>query len=415
MKRLCLLAATVCLLSVTLTGCRGNVVVATPEPVTLTFAYPSFDTDAYRSLVEEFNTTYPHITIELNPTRRSSYDPDMTTIDVLVGNQYHVNEFRERGDILDLSPILEHDLSFDATDFHPGALEAFSGAGGIWAIPSGVDPLVMYYNKDLFDGADAQYPQSGWTWDGFLDAALAVNDPDNDTFGYLSMPQALDPLPFVFQHGGNILDDLQEPTRTTYDDPLTIDAVEWYADLVFEHNVIPTPEQMRAAFPGNEGVYRGVFRGGAGLWGGTLSERGGLTWRGRTWTMEWGVVALPRDAQSMTLINAEGFFISSHTQNREACWRWVKFLSERPSYRLVPARRSVLASDAYENEVGTEVAIAARDSLTHAIMISPQLAAFGEVIEETFFPAIEAVLAQEATPEEALAEAQRQAENLVGP
>ena len=99
---------------------------------------------------------------------------------------------------------------------------------------------------------------------GSLDAALAVNDPDNDTFGYLSMPQALDPLPFVLQHGGNILDDLQEPTRTTYDDPLTIDAVEWYADLVFEHNVIPTPEQMRAAFPGDDGVYRGVVRGEAG-------------------------------------------------------------------------------------------------------------------------------------------------------
>ena len=387
----------------------------TPVPVTITFAYPSFDTAAYELLVEEFNRTYPHITIELSPIRRSSYDPDMTTIDVLVGNQYHAIEFREQGDILDLSPILEHDFSFDPTDFHPGVLEAFGGAGSIWAIPSGVDPLVMYYNKDLFDGVGAPYPQRGWTWDDFLEAALAVNDPYNDTFGYLSMPQAADPLPFIFQHGGNVLDDLQEPTRTTYDDPLTVEAVEWYADLVFRHNVIPTPEQMRTAFPGEDGAFRAVYRGGAGIWVGTLSERGGLTWRRRTWSMEWGVVSLPRDVQSLTLIEAEGFFISSHTQDREACWRWVKFLSERPSYRLVPARRSVLASDAYEKEVGTEVAIAARDSLANAVMVSPRLADFGEVIEETFFPAIEAVLAREATPEEALTSAQRQAEGLIGP
>jgi ABC-type glycerol-3-phosphate transport system substrate-binding protein len=195
---------------------------------------------------------------------------------------------------------------------------------------------------------------------------------------------------------------------------LTIDAVEWYADLVLEHNVIPTPEQMRMAFRGEDGVYRGVIQDKAGMWVGTLSERGGLTWRRRTWSMEWGVVALPRDAQSLTLSNAEGFFISSHTQNREECWRWVTFLSEQPSFRLVPARRSLLASDGYEKEVGTEVATAARDSLANAVMISPRLAAFGDVIEETFFPAIEAILAKEATPEEAMLEAQRQAENLVG-
>jgi multiple sugar transport system substrate-binding protein len=414
MKNPHLVATIVCLLSFTLTGCCESVAVPTPVPVTITFACPSSDTAAYRPLVEEFNKTYPHITIELFPIRRSSYDLDMTTIDVLVGDQYHAIEFRERGDILDLSPILDQDLSFDPTDFHPGVLEAFSGAGGIWAIPSGVDPLVMYYNKDLFDGVDAPYPQGGWTWDGFLDAALAVNDPDNDTFGYVSMPQAIDPLLFIYQHGGKILDDLQDPTRTTYDDSLTIEAVEWYADLVFRHNVIPTPEQMRTAFPGEDGVFHAVSQNEAGMWVGALSERGGLTWRRRTWPVEWGVVGLPRDAQSMTLINAEGFFISSHTQDREACWRWVKFLSEQPSHRLAPARRSLLASDAYEQEASTEVANAARDSLANAVMLSPRVAAFGEVIEETFFPAIEAVLARQATPEEALTNAQRQAEILIG-
>ena len=48
-------------------------------------------------------------------------------------------------------------------------------------------------------------------------------------------------------------------------------------------------------------------------------------------------------------------------------------------------------------------------------MISPRLAAFGEVLEETFFPAIEAVLDESATPGEALAVAQSEAELLLGP
>jgi multiple sugar transport system substrate-binding protein len=415
MKNPCLLSALACLLTITLSGCSKSIAVPTPEPTIITFAHPSLDESYYQSLVGEFNKTRPHIAIELYPIRRSSDFVDLENIDVFIGSPYQVIEFREQGAILDLSPILDPDLTFDPADFYPGVLEAFSAAGKTWALPSGVDPLVMYFNKDLFDAAGARYPQSGWTWDEFLSAALAVNDPDGDTFGYLSTPQSIDPLPFIFQHGGTILDDLQEPTCTTYDDPLTIDAVEWYADLVFEHNVIPTPEQQRRAFPGENGVYQGIFQGKVGMWVGALSERGGLTWRRQTWPMEWGVVPLPGDVQSMTLISAEGYFISSQTQHREACWQWIAFLGEQSPNRLAPARKSLIETDVYADAVGEEVAAAARDSLENAVMISPQLAAFGEVIEETFSPAIEAVLAEEAMPEEAMLKAQEQAENMIGP
>jgi maltose-binding protein MalE len=115
------------------------------------------------------------------------------------------------------------------------------------------------------------------------------------------------------------------------------------------------------------------------------------------------------------LIGVEGYFISSHTQHREASWRWIAFLGERPPSRLAPARKSILDSDAYEQEVGSEVAAAVRNSLENAVTMSPRLAAFGEVVEETFFPAVEAVLEGEATPEEALTVAQEHAESLLEP
>jgi len=129
--------------------------------------------------------------------------------------------------------------------------------------------------------------------------------------------------------------------------------------------------------------------------------------------MEWGVVGLPRDLQPITLIGAQGYSISAHTQQREACWRWVSFLSQQPPSRLAPARKSILESDAYEQKAGKEVAAAARDSLGNAVMISPRLATFSEVIEETFFPAIDAILEESATPEEALTAAQGEAEYLL--
>jgi multiple sugar transport system substrate-binding protein len=409
-----LLWAIAYLLTFVLSGCQGGEVEPTVEPITITFVHPSYDTDFYKTLVGEFNASYPQIAIELQPVQQRGSDVGLQTGDVFIASPYYVAGLQEQGEILDLTPIIEHDLSFDATDFHPGVLEAFSNEDGVWAIPFGVDPLVMYYNKDLFDSVGIAYPQNGWTWEEFLEAALAITDLETNTFGYVSTPESADPLLFIYQHGGRILDDLANPTRTTFDDPLTVEAVEWYAGLVLDHNVAPTSEQMRQAFPGSRGVSDAIRLGRIGMWVGSLSERGGQDWR-RHWDMGWGVVGLPQDLQSITLIDAEGYFISAHTQHREACWRWVSFLSKQPPSRLAPARKSILESDAYEQEAGSEVAAAARDSLRSAMMVSPRLVAFGEVLEETFFPAREAILDESATPEEALTVAQGEAEFLLEP
>ena len=284
----------------------------------------------------------------------------------------------------------------------------------MWAIPVGVDPLVMYYNRDLFDEAGALYPRSGWTWEDFLDAAVAVNDPEASVFGYISTPRSADPLTFIYEHGGQVVNDLQNPTRTTFDDPLTIEAVQWYVDLIYEYNVVPTPLQRQTHFGGNEGIFYGIAQNKVGMWVGAISERDGMAWR-RQWNMEWGVAALPRDVRSITLTDADGYFISSHTQHHEACWRWIVFLGERTHWRLMPARWSLLESEEYEREIGSEIATAVRDSLKSAVEVSPRLAGFSEVLEEVFFPAIEDVIEERATPEEAMASAQRQAEAMLGP
>ena len=129
--------------------------------------------------------------------------------------------------------------------------------------------------------------------------------------------------------------------------------------------------------------------------------------------MEWGVVPLPRDVQSMTLADVQGYFISSHTRHREACWRWITFLSKQPHYRLVPARQSLLQSEEYEQEVGSKVAVAARASMENVVLVTPRLVTFSEIIEEAFAPAIESVV-EGAVPEEAMIAAQAQAELILG-
>jgi multiple sugar transport system substrate-binding protein len=411
--------AVICLLVVPLSGCGGGA-IPTPEPVTIVFAHSSFDAEYYEALVQEFNERYPHITVEIHPRR----PPQQTSpdADVFVSSSFTLGELREQDDVLSLDPFIEQDASFDLPDFYPGTVRLFTSEGETWAIPAGVDVVVMFYNQDLFDQYGVPYPEIGWTWDDFLDRALALRDPDASVFGYAPTDRIVDSLSFIYQHGGRIFDDLQNPTRTTFDDPLTIEALEWYASLIHEHNVAPTQKQLYDEDLGGAGsVVIGVYMNKVGLWTGWFSERGGGrrasdTWPGE-WKMRWGAVPLPSDAQSATLTSVEGYFISSQAQHPDACWQWISFLSEQMSSdvqhprRLMPARKSLAESTAYEQQVGSDVAAVARVSMESAMVPSPRLVELGGVWG-IFWRALDAITNGRSTPEEAMISAQQEAERI---
>ena len=129
--------------------------------------------------------------------------------------------------------------------------------------------------------------------------------------------------------------------------------------------------------------------------------------------MRWGMVPLPRDAQSATLTFIEGYFVSSQAQHPDACWRWISFLSEQTPYRLMPARKSLAESAAYERQVGSDVAAVAQASVESAMVPSPRLAEFGGVWG-IFWRALDAIISGRSTPEEAMISAQQEAERILG-
>jgi multiple sugar transport system substrate-binding protein len=393
-----------CLLIVALVGCvRGT---PTPEPVTISFAYPNFDTEHYQRLVQTFNEAYPHITVDLRPRRWDMLSGlGSGDADIFVSTQFAVSWAQDS--ILNLTPFVEQDESFASDDFYPGMMGLYTKEGKTWGVPAAVDLMVMYYNQDLLDQSGAPYPRSDWTWDDFIEIAMAARDPTADTFGYVPLLDAFDSLAFIYQHGGRIFDDLQNPTRTTFDDPLTIEGLDWFVRLIQDYNVIPTEEQARESFPRGD-PRTGVLLGQVGMWTGMLSEQGGQTWNAE-WDMRWGVVPLPRDQQSATMTLVAGYFVSRQTEHADACWKWISFVSQEMPNRQTPVRRSLAESADFQVQVGPDIAAVARASLENALLLSPELVQFEEALS-LFGQAYQTVLAGTSTPEEAMSWAQQQSE-----
>ena len=413
---LCLVALSLLLFN---TSCNNVAITPEPEPVEISFSFVlandrTNDVAYYESLVAQFNARYPYITVDVDPVNR---DPllQYSEADIFLLDSDEYRDFKERGSILALDSFIEQDKSFDQSDFFPGAMNTASDEGQTWAIPAGVDPFVMFYNKDLFDQNGVDYPDFEWTWDDFLNAAIAISDPDAGKYGYGPAAFGLnsgnmDSWFFIYQHGGRIPDDIQNPTRVIFDDPLTIEALEWYADLFHVHHAAPIAEQTLGSFGGaiEYSIYNGIFDGHVGQWIGTLSGRGGQFYYFSEWPFRWGMVTLPRGAQPFSYAFGDFFAISSQTDNPEAAWKWLAFLTEQVPLRLMPARMSVAESAIYKEQVGEEIAAFALDAMDGAAF--PRRRSSDEYLNQLdlFWDAVGKIINEGLTPSEAMSWAERE-------
>ena len=181
-----------CLVCIVLVGCVKA--TPTPEPVTISFAHPRFDSDYYQGLVQKFHDLYPYIDVELAPKQWDMLGGlGAGDADVFATSQFALNWLEDQGNVLNLAPFIEQDESFDLDDFFPGTVELYTKEGKIWAVPAGVDVMVMFYNQDLFDQYGVPYPRLGWTWDDFLETASALRDPGANTRNYFwRLPASVD-------------------------------------------------------------------------------------------------------------------------------------------------------------------------------------------------------------------------------
>ncbi|MGJ3239110.1 MAG: ABC transporter substrate-binding protein [Anaerolineae bacterium] len=101
-----------------------------------------------------------------------------------------VARFASSGLILNLADLAAADEDFSADDFYAGPMgflqTAPEGMDGeaLWGLPRDVSAFAIYYNQDLFDEAGLDYPETGWTWDEFGEAAEAISGLGDEITGF---------------------------------------------------------------------------------------------------------------------------------------------------------------------------------------------------------------------------------------
>ncbi len=236
--------------------------------------------------------------------------------------------------LLNLTPLMQADDTFDRTDFYPGILEQYTLDGGTWVLPRYIYTQALTYNRALFAKHDLPEPKPGWSWSDLLDIAGQLanrRDAAIATYGLVDQSNGIQPLLALLEAQG--VDLLNTPLdQVQLDQPGTVAALKQLRAL---HT---TGALFLPDFDSDHSrdVQQLVQAGQVVFWGEFLAEMTGTSGRhasGEMALLPFDIGRVPYPIDSPNLLGfgqGSGYIISGGTRYPQAAWHWIEFLSRQP-------------------------------------------------------------------------------------
>ena len=351
MRKLLAIAAGLCLF-VACTPDEGGGPTDSGEPATIRFQFAgeAEEVAVYEAMVQAFENDNPNVRVKMVPIAEK--DDHLTKLatafsggsppDLFLVNFREYSQFVAMGGIEPVGPHIEHtDLNID--DYYPQPIEAFTYDGTLQCMPQNISSLVVYLNEELFKRADVKQPRPGWTWDDFRQTALDLTGGKVDGLGI--DPEIIRIAPFVWGNGGEIVDDLESPTRFTLDEPAAREAVEFIVSLVRDDEVVPTEDEVAA-----QDLETRFVTGKLAM---LLSSRRDTPAFREVQGLDWDVAPLPQGKEPAGILHSDAYCMATGA-DLDASLAFIEFALGQQGQtitalggRTVPSLKSVADSPAF--------------------------------------------------------------------
>lgn len=398
-------------------------VIRAQEPVTLSYFYPVGVAgplaQVMQDMVDAFNEEHPDITVEASFT--GSYADTATKVQTAVqgGNPPDVAVLlaTDKQTMLDLGALfpvsdLEAGEGFDPADFREAYWADTQVDGQTWCVPFQRSTPVLYYNKTAFEtaGLDPETPPE--TWDDLVANGKAVMDAGATTWG-VEIPATTSAY-WLFQalaiQSGQTLNG-EDAAHVNFDTPEAIEALTWMVGLSTEEGVMPTGAIDWSAGPTDFSSATTAF-----LYHSTGSL---VSIKGQA-EFEFGTAFLPKNVQFGVPTGGGNMYVfKTDDARQQAAWTFVQWMTSTEQAThwslesgYVPTRYSVTDSQEWKDYVAeTPQATTAIDQLEYA---EPELTGHQSGQLQKFMDdAIQAAVTEQSSPEDALKNAQEQADSVL--
>jgi len=317
---------------------------AAPASLPLTVWPDVPDLDVYTNIASDFQKERPNVTVtpEQYSGGGASYYEKVQTL-FASGEAADVNYFQgwiwqpyaPQGLLLALDQFLAKDKAVQRVV--PPHYEAQSKLGGkTYMLTSDTGPMVIYYNKELFDRAGVPYPKDGWTADDLVDTArkLTRQDPSGQqTWGYQVNGGYLRNFPWIRLNGAREWDRIEDPKKSQWDNANVAKELQLQVgDLINRLRVAPP----RTGVPADQSQLQFGFAAMKmegpwflpQMWGAKAVRQGGL---------QYDVAPMPKGTQQHAVHLQHGHTINAKTKSPDASWDLVKLIQSDQGQRRIAA------------------------------------------------------------------------------
>lgn len=307
------------------------------------------ETAVYEAMARQYEKLHPDLRVEvvkvpekddhlaLLQTSLGAGDPP----DVFLVNYREYAPFVRRGAIVPVGPLLDE---LEPSAYFEAPLDAFTLDDELQCMPQNVSSLVVYFNTALFKQAGIKPPHGGWSFEEFESIAQRL---DSGTVrGVYVEPSLIRLAPFAWGNGGDIVDDPDQPTRLTLDDPATREALDRLIGLHRELDVMPTEEELAAQDAESRFLSSKLAM--------ILSSRKDTPSFREVPSLRWDVLPLPTLEKTSTILHSDAYCLSAGGSQQEAAADFVAFATGQQgqtlsalSGRTVPSLKEVADSAAF--------------------------------------------------------------------
>lgn len=283
------------------------------------------------AMVKLFEAANPNIKVNVDVVEYKNYYTKLNTViasgetpDVFEVGYENFMTYAPKDVLLDLTPLISADKDFKPEVYKKLAYDGFKFDGKQFGLVEGFSNVVMFYNKDLFDKNKVEYPQASWTWKDELAAAQKLTDAKNGVWGTYAPIQFYEFYKTIAQNGGSIFS--KDNKTATINSKENIEALNWMLDKANKYKVSPPLNDDTFSQPDAD---LNAFKAGklamlrAGIW-----NFGGFT---KDAKFNWDIALEPGNTQKAHHYFADGLVVSKKSENAEAAWKFIKFMTSDPA------------------------------------------------------------------------------------
>lgn len=388
---------------------KGNDDASNATELTFWAPFSGPDGPKMKQIVEDYNQSQDQYKVNFQIVPQTEYyktvdlafNGEKNAPDFLIIHGDQMTTYAKKGVIKNLDDVIGETISKD--QYHENAWENVTVDGSLYGFPLDIQPLMLYWNKDLFKeaGLDPETPPTNR--EEFLEYAQKLTNKDKNQYGFV-VP-TLWPQQFIFptlvaQNGGELMVD----GKINFTSDAVVEALQFQRDLIEKYQVSPADVQQDGEVT--------MF-----LQGKNAMHLNG-PWMLKQWEdsgMNFGVAPVPQfGTVKAVYANSHNFAINNNVDDSKVTGitDFLKYIADNgmtwAESGQAPASKAVYESEEF-NQLYQQPKVAQQFDY---VKVSPDVENWGQ-ISNPLFEAVNVALLGQKDIKEALEEAEKKAQQIL--